>query len=182
MVSLLKCFAKISSAFLSKFEITAHVGALSNTTSHFQYKKHLKISMFLLLLPFCSLAKEQLIKKKISLNGKNLAVEVAETAAQHERGLMFREKLGEDEGMLFVFKNEETRFFWMKNTLIDLSIAYFDKNGSLIDIQEMKSGKGIPDYQLPSYPSSGPAKFALEMNKGWFERNKIKVGSKLKVR
>lgn len=166
MVSLLKCFAKINSDRLSKFEI----------------KRNLMISLFLLFLPFSSFAKEQLAKKKISLNGRNFVVEVAETTAQHERGLMFREKLGEDEGMLFIFKNEETRFFWMKNTLIDLSIAYFDKNGSLIDIQEMKSGKGIPDYQLPSYPSSGPAKFALEMNKGWFARNKIKVGSKLKVR
>ncbi|XGC80923.1 DUF192 domain-containing protein [Bdellovibrio bacteriovorus] len=121
-------------------------------------------------------------KKSITLDGKTLVVEVAETPAQHERGLMYRDTLGENEGMLFVFKNEETRFFWMKNTLIDLAIAYFNKNGELVDIQEMKSGKGITDAMLPSYPSSLPAKYALEMNKGWFAKNKIKVGSKLKIK
>ncbi|MGZ3790976.1 MAG: DUF192 domain-containing protein [Bdellovibrio sp.] len=132
-------------------------------------------------MPYISHANNQFTKKKISVNGKSLMVEVAETPKQHELGLMFRQQLGADEGMLFIFKNQEQRFFWMKNTLIDLSIGYFDKDGKLIDIQEMKSGKGIPDYQLPSYPSIGPAKYALEMNKGWFDRNKIKLGSKLKV-
>ncbi len=133
------------------------------------------------LLFFLSSAKASDFKKrKIRLGPKTLVVEMAETPAQHERGLMFRESLGADEGMLFVFKNEETRFFWMKNTLIDLSIGYFDKSGTLVDIQEMKSGKGIPESQLASYPSAKPAKYALEMNKGWFDKNKIKIGSKLK--
>ncbi|MBV2168102.1 MAG: DUF192 domain-containing protein [Bdellovibrio sp.] len=118
--------------------------------------------------------------RKIKLGPKTLVVEIAETPAQHERGLMFRESLGPDEGMLFIFKNEETRFFWMKNTLIDLSIGYFDKSGTLVDIQEMKSGKGIPEPQLASYPSAKPAKYALEMNKGWFDKNRIKIGSRLK--
>ncbi|MGZ3773715.1 MAG: DUF192 domain-containing protein [Bdellovibrio sp.] len=155
MVSLLKCFAS---------------------------KRSLAVIFTLILVPFFSFATEQFSKKNVTLANKKLVVEVAETLAQQEQGLMFRGKLGENDGMLFVFKNEETRFFWMKNTQIDLSIAYFDKNGILFDIQEMKSGAGISDAQLPSYPSSRPAKYALEMNKGWFERNKIKKGSKLKVR
>ena len=121
-------------------------------------------------------------KKKITLGTKTLVVEVAENAQQHEQGLMFRDKLGPDDGMLFIFKNEETRFFWMKNTLIDLSIAYFDKNGTLMDIHEMTSGKGIPDDQLPSYASVKPAKYALEMSKGWFDKNKVKIGAKLKLK
>ncbi|HEY1079393.1 MAG TPA: DUF192 domain-containing protein [Bdellovibrio sp.] len=121
-------------------------------------------------------------KKKITLGTKTLVVEVAETSQQHEQGLMFRDKLGPDEGMLFIFKNEETRFFWMKNTLIDLSIGYFDKNGTLMDIHEMTSGKGIPDDQLPSYASVKPAKYALEMSKGWFDKNKVKIGTKLKLK
>lgn len=146
-----------------------------------KFNRTFLISLTVCFLPFVSSAKDQFNKKKISLNGKTLVVEVAETSQQHELGLMFREKLGEDEGMLFVFKNEEARFFWMKNTLIDLSIAYFDKDGKLIDVQEMKSGKGLPDHKLPNYPSLGPAKYALEMNKGWFGRNKIRIGSKLKV-
>ncbi|MBO9665745.1 MAG: DUF192 domain-containing protein [Bdellovibrio sp.] len=120
-------------------------------------------------------------KKKIVLGNKTLTVEVATTPEQQERGLMFRESLGENDGMLFVFKNEETRFFWMKNTLIDLAIGYFNKSGNLIDVQEMKSGKGLADSMLPSYASAQPAKYALEMNKGWFDRNKIKLGTKLKI-
>lgn len=132
-------------------------------------------------LPFEALGAKDFAKKKVTLGTKTFVVEVAETSDQHERGLMFRDKMGENEGMLFIFKNEETRFFWMKNTLIDLSIGYFDKNLILIDVKEMKSGKGVPDATLPSYASAQPAKYALEMNKGWFEKNKIKLGSKLKL-
>lgn len=120
-------------------------------------------------------------KKKVTLGSKTFVVEVAETSDQHSRGLMFKDKLGADEGMLFIFNNEETRFFWMKNTLIDLSIGFFDKNAVLIDVQEMQSGKGKTDEVLPSYASAKPAKYALEMTKGWFDKNKIKLGTKLKI-
>ncbi|UYL10494.1 DUF192 domain-containing protein [Bdellovibrio sp. SKB1291214] len=126
-------------------------------------------------------AAENFPKKTIKLGNKTLTVEVATTSKQQEQGLMMRTHLGEDEGMLFVFPNEQTRFFWMKDTLIDLSIAYFNKDGKLIDIQEMKSGKGLADTALPNYASAQPAKYALEMNKGWFDKNKIKLGTKLKI-
>ncbi len=118
-------------------------------------------------------------KQKITIGAKSFEVEVASTPDQHERGLMFRQSLKNDEGMLFIFEEEAPRSFWMKNTLIDLSIGYFNKKGILIDIQEMKTGKGIPDLQLPSYPSAGPAMYALEMRKGWFDEHKIKLGTKL---
>ncbi len=119
-------------------------------------------------------------KKKILLGGKEVKVEVAETQDQLQRGLMFRTSLNADEGMLFVFKNEETRFFWMKNTFLDLSIGFFDKNKVLVDVQEMKSGKEVNEMLLPSYASAKPAMYALEMKKGWFDINKIKIGSKFK--
>lgn len=137
---------------------------------------------FALIASVPAFAKVDFQKKKITLGSRTLVVEIAETPAQHERGLMFRNKLGENDGMLFIFDGEQTRFFWMKNTLIDLSIGYFDAAGSLIDIQEMKAGKGIPESALISYPSSKPAKYALEMNKGWFSKNKIKLGTKLKIK
>lgn len=139
------------------------------------------VAIFQVLFSSAAIATE-FKKKKITLGSKTLVVEIAETPDQHERGLMFRDKMGPDEGMLFIFKNEETRFFWMKNTLIDLSIGYFDKNGTLIDVQEMVSGKGVPDPQLPSYASAKPAKYALEMSKGWFDKNKVKIGTKLKIK
>ena len=145
------------------------------------FKQSSLVLLLSLLFSISVQAAEPFAKKKITLGTKSLVVEIAESADQHERGLMFRTKMGEDEGMLFIFRNEETRFFWMKNTLIDLSIAYFDKNGVLVDIKEMVSGKGIADTQLPSYPSAKPAKYALEMNKGWFDKNKITIGTKLKV-
>ena len=126
-------------------------------------------------------AATQFAKKKITLGSKTFVVEIADTPEKQERGLMFRDHLGDDEGMLFVFKNEETRFFWMKNTMIDLSIGFFDKNGTLVDVQEMKTGKNIADSDLPSYASSQPAKYALEMTKGWFDKNKVKLGSKLRI-
>jgi hypothetical protein len=118
---------------------------------------------------------------KIQLGSKTLSVEIAETEAQQERGLMYRKKMGPDEGMLFIFKVEQILYFWMKNTFLNLSIGYFDKDGNLIDIQEMKAVTSVMEENLPNYPSRKPALYALEMNAGWFAKNKIKLGTKLKV-
>jgi len=108
------------------------------------------ISFIILFSSLSFSAEKNFPTKKIKVGSKTLVVEVASTGEQQERGLMFRNSLGENDGMLFIFNNEETRFFWMKNTLIDLSIGYFNKNGTLIDIQEMTSGKGLADTALPS--------------------------------
>jgi len=116
-------------------------------------------------------------KDTIVLNGKTISVELAETDDQHERGLMFRKSMPENEGMLFIFTGEATRSFWMKNTYIDLSIGYFDKDKNLIDIQEMKA-TSVMEPRPPSYPSVKPAMYALEMNKAWFAKNKVKIGHK----
>jgi uncharacterized membrane protein (UPF0127 family) len=124
-------------------------------------------------------------KQKITLsykkNNKTLNVELAENEKQHAYGLMFREKLGPDEGMLFVFPDEQIRDFWMKNTLINLDIGYFDKNKKLIDIQQMKAVTSVLQTKLPSYPSKGLAQYALELPEGWFSKNKFPVGTTLKV-
>lgn len=117
-------------------------------------------------------------KKKIQVGGKKITVEIAETPVQHERGLMHRKTLAKDSGMLFIFKTEQPLSFWMKNTYIDLSIAYFDKDKKIVDIFDMKSTTSM-QVDFPSYPSSKPALYALEMNQGWFVKNKIKVGDLL---
>jgi uncharacterized membrane protein (UPF0127 family) len=116
-------------------------------------------------------------KEKITLNGKTITVEIAESPAQHERGLMYRKSLPENAGMLFIFSNEERQYFWMKNTYIDLSIGYCDKEKRLDDIQEMKA-TSVMETRPPSYPSAKPAMYALEMQKGWFAKNKLKIGQK----
>ncbi|OFZ28828.1 MAG: hypothetical protein A2622_05450 [Bdellovibrionales bacterium RIFCSPHIGHO2_01_FULL_40_29] len=131
----------------------------------------------------CLAAEPQVIfsKKKIRLAGKILTVEIAETEEQHERGLMFREKLHPNEGMLFVFADQQTRSFWMKNTIINLSIGYFDKDRKLVDIQEMKAVTSIIQQDLPAYPSKAPAMYALEMSEGWFQKNKVKLGTSFQL-
>lgn len=116
----------------------------------------------------------QLVQKK---NKKTITVEVAETPTEHAQGLMFRKKLGVDQGMIFVFDDEQIREFWMKNTLIDLDIAYFDKNKKIIDIQQMKAISTIMQTEIPTYPSQRPAMYALEMPKGWFKKNKFSEGT-----
>ena len=113
--------------------------------------------------------------EKIKIGSKTISVELAESETQLERGLMNRHKLESNAGMLFVFKDEQIRSFWMKNTIIDLSIGYFNKNKKLIDIQDM-SATSIMQKELPNYPSRAPAMYALEMNKGWFRKNKISLG------
>ena len=122
--------------------------------------------------------KVQFEKVKIKIGSKIIAVEIAKTPDQHQYGLMNRSSLPANEGMLFVFDQEQTLSFWMKNTYIDLAIAYFDKNKKIVDIQEMKATNQMMVGDLPSYPSSKPAMYALEMNKNWFQKNKISIGTK----
>lgn len=118
-------------------------------------------------------------KDKIILSGKTIVVEISRTQEEHEQGLMFRKSLAENEGMLFIFGSEETRYFWMKNTYIDLSIGYFDRDKTLVDIQDMKASS-LMESRPKTYPSAKPAMYALEMNRGWFSKNKISIGHKFK--
>lgn len=138
----------------------------------------IKWSMILgLLLNFEIACAADFPTKKIKINGKVLTVEVAETHAQQQQGLMFREKLGTNAGMIFVFPGEEIRSFWMKNTFIDLSIGFFDKDKKLIDIQDMKA-TSMAQTNFPSYVSRAPAQYALEVNQGWFKKQGVKLGDK----
>ncbi len=104
-------------------------------------------------------------------------VEVADDPAEQERGLMYRTALAENRGMLFVFAREQTLSFWMKNTLIPLSIAYMDSEGRIDDIQDMKP----LDDKPPHYVSAEPSKYALEVNRGFFEEHGVKVGDRAEL-
>lgn len=97
--------------------------------------------------------------------------EVARTADERAQGLMYREELAEDAGMLFVFEDVEERAFWMKDTLIPLDIAYMDPSFRIIDIRPME-----PESE-ELVESSGPAQYALEVNRGWFEAHGVTVGT-----
>src|SRR5262249_47614325 len=87
--------------------------------------------------------------------------------------LMFRESLGANDGMLFVFPEPEVQCMWMKNTLIPLSVAFLDAEGSIVSISEMK-----PQTET-SHCAARPAKYALEMSRGWFSAKGIKPGFKI---
>jgi uncharacterized membrane protein (UPF0127 family) len=107
---------------------------------------------------------------QLSIDGNNILVEVANTESTRMAGLMFRNELGTDNGMLFVFSDDASRAFWMKNTLIPLSIAFMDEKGVIENTLEM------PPQTEQTFMSAGPAKYALEMNAGWYTKHAIKQG------
>jgi uncharacterized membrane protein (UPF0127 family) len=108
---------------------------------------------------------------------KEVVLDAAESELQHAYGLMNRTKMAADEGMIFIFPDENIREFWMKDTLIDLDIAYVSAKKKIIDIQNMKAVTSVLQTNLPTYPSGGPAKYAIEMNSGWFKKNGFPVGT-----
>ncbi|AHY47399.1 protein of unknown function (DUF192) [Rubrobacter radiotolerans] len=106
-----------------------------------------------------------------------LRAEIADTDATRAQGLMFRESLGERCGMLFVYPSERELSFWMRNTLIPLSIAYIDSEGRIVDLQDMEP----LDDEPPNYASAEPAQYALEVNEGFFRENGVRVGDRVEL-
>jgi uncharacterized membrane protein (UPF0127 family) len=122
-------------------------------------------------------------KEMIFSNGVKLKVEVARSDEQRARGLMYRTSLPEGTGMLFVFPREMPLGFWMKNTLIPLTIGYFDKRRVLSETLDMDPPLGpVRDEQLPRYQSKAPGLYALEVPRGWFAAKKIKPGMKFTLK
>jgi len=113
---------------------------------------------------------QNLLKIPLYINHKEIWVEAAKTPEERAKGLMGRKQLGQDEGMLFIFEKEDYNGFWMKNTLIPLSIAFMDREGRIVKITDMKP------LTLESHDPPKPILYALEMKKGWFSANGIKVG------
>ena len=99
--------------------------------------------------------------------------EVANTMESRTQGLMFRKYLGPNEGMLFVFPRAEPHCFWMKNTLIPLSIAFLDGEGKIVSTAEMQP------MTENTHCAAAPAKFALEMSSGWFAAKGLEPGATL---
>lgn len=101
----------------------------------------------------------------VDLGGQRFSVELADDFEERARGLMFRESMPADHGMLFVHAREEPLAYWMKNTRIPLDILYFDAERRLVSIQRGTPPCSAGD-RCPSYPSKGPAKYVLELNAG----------------
>jgi uncharacterized protein len=107
-----------------------------------------------------------------------LEVEVADDNEERARGLMFRKSLPEKSGMVFIFFQESSGGFWMKNTLIPLSIAYFDENGKILRILDMEPCKADP---CPTYEPGVSYWGAIEVNRGAFARWNVEVGDTITV-
>ena len=110
----------------------------------------------------------------IKVGDRTVAMQVAVSHDEMEHGLMFRESLGADEGMLFVYDQPQQMNFWMRNTEIPLNIGFFDASGELKETYEM-----YPHDEKTVSSRSRALQYALEMNPGWFSRNGLRPGAKL---
>jgi uncharacterized membrane protein (UPF0127 family) len=109
----------------------------------------------------------------ISIAGHELSVEVAANGGDRARGLMHRDRLKPDAGMVFVYPDAAPRSFWMKDTRIPLSIAYVNADGVIVRIADMRP------LDTSTTSSLYPAQWAIEVNQGWFARNGIEAGAKV---
>jgi uncharacterized protein len=116
-------------------------------------------------------------KAKQSIQLPLSKVEVADTPEKQAQGLMDRDTLCDTCGMIFVFEREQTLSFWMKNTRIPLDILFIQTDGTVVTVHENTT----PFQTNPTYPSSKPARYSLEVNAGYAKKYNIAVGSKLDV-
>jgi uncharacterized membrane protein (UPF0127 family) len=111
-----------------------------------------------------------------------LDLELARTQAEQNFGLMYRESLPPDSGMLFVYQAPSTEAYWMYHTLIPLSIAFIDEKGTIVDIKDMprlNDPHDVIEASSHEYPSVAPYWYALEVNEGWFVQHGVGVGQQL---
>jgi len=116
----------------------------------------------------------------VELKGERFYVEIADTSEKQALGLMFRDNLPDDHGMLFIFLDEAPRSFWMKNTRIPLDIMYFNSEFELVSVAE--NTRPCRVQRCPGYPSTGPAKYVLELNAGKSSELGLEPGDKLVLR
>ncbi|MBI4706656.1 MAG: DUF192 domain-containing protein [Candidatus Omnitrophica bacterium] len=140
----------------------------------------MRIILWLLILAFVcfslGLAAEK--KKIISLGNASVLVEVCDTNKTRQKGLMFRDELKENEGMLFVFEKELRHSFWMRNMRIPIDIIWISEDKKVVDIIE--DAKPC-QASCPSLVPAKPAKYVLEVSAGFVKKNQIKAGAQLRL-
>jgi uncharacterized protein len=102
-----------------------------------------------------------------------IRAQLADSPDERAVGLMYRAEMPANEGMLFVFEQPQRQCFWMKNTLLPLSIAFINDDGSILNIDEMKANT------TDNHCSKGPVRYVLEMNAGWFAKKGMKAGDRI---
>lgn len=112
---------------------------------------------------------------RLEVDSAFIWVEVVDRPETRQTGLMFRKSMPEDQGMLFVFEEPQELDFWMRNTYLPLDIAFVSSDGTILNIEAME-----PMDEGPRYRSRGPARFAIEANRGWFARRGIAPGHRVR--
>ena len=138
-------------------------------------KKHLALAAALVACAALAQDQPQTNLPRVQIHAGMHIIDAQVASAPEERmtGLMFRKEMPQQEGMLFVFEYPAQQCFWMKNTLLPLSVAFVHDDGTIANIEEMQA------QTLDSHCSAKPVRYVLEMNKGWFARKGIKAGAKL---
>jgi len=134
----------------------------------------MRFASLLLGLAFAFAARAELPVVELSAGMHRIRAELASTFPDRMQGLMYRERLAQNSGMLFVFDASEVQCMWMKNTRIPLSVAFVDETATIINIEDMQ-----PHTEV-SHCSKRPARYALEMERGWFAARGIQPGAKLR--
>lgn len=116
---------------------------------------------------------EEPTRYTVTVGGVALQVEVAVTPEEHRRGLSGRREVAPGTGMLFVYSQEELRSFWMKDTLVPLTVAFLNGEGGITQMDDMTP------LSLASHESQEPVRYALEVPQGWFEESGIEVGDRV---
>ncbi|HEY5791271.1 MAG TPA: DUF192 domain-containing protein [Gammaproteobacteria bacterium] len=112
---------------------------------------------------------------QIRVDGVPLTVEVADDEREREHGLMFRSELADGRGMLFVYPRAGQRAFWMRNTPLPLDLGYADADGTLFELHQLEP------HSLRPVPSGAPARYVLEVPRGWFARHRLGPGARLEL-
>jgi hypothetical protein len=135
--------------------------------------KHLIGALAALFVNGAAWAQSAMPLMELTAGFHRIEAEVAATDRDRQLGLMNRREMPPQRGMLFVFDHENTHCMWMRNTLLPLSVAFIDAKGVIINIEDMK-----PQTE-DNHCAKIPARYALEMNAGWFAQRGIKPGMKL---
>jgi uncharacterized membrane protein (UPF0127 family) len=110
----------------------------------------------------------------LTIGMHRIDTQLATTPGQRQIGLMYRTEMPQHEGMLFVFEQPAVQCFWMKNTLIPLTAAFLDDDGSIVNLADMQP------LDERSHCSARPVRYVLEMNQGWFAQRQLKAGARLR--
>jgi len=110
----------------------------------------------------------------VPIAGNDLQVQLALKPAEQQKGLMYRDSLAPDHGMLFLFEQPDQRGFWMRNTGIPLDLAYFDASGTLLEVHKL-----FPYNENPVRSTSRDVLIAVETNRGWFAANGLEPGARI---